>query len=449
MSSNVIEVNEYEAEAITIISELLSGRGSFHLERRSENYLTLVVGEYDFCRIKATERTCWMSIDMWCCSDEIRSDKRLDSVKNKNQRHWKIQLLGIYDIRNYADILAASFEGSMVRNAAYNPNQVDELQHTISSGIDKLHYKIIEPSNSRLQKGKSLLEFVDDYTVIDLETTGFSPSDDEIIEFAGIKVKSGVVVDTYQTLIKPSMEVDDYISSLTGITNDMLSDAPALIDVLPQILSFVGDDIIVGHNVSFDINFLYDNCNKLLSYAFRNDYFDVMRISRILLPNIKHHRLKDVAKELEIPITSSHRSMADCETTLKCYQELQWRHGESIVATFPILKNKDKFNAKNITAETDSFDESNPLFGKNVVFTGKLDRYTREQAAQMVVNLGGICENTVTKNTDFLILGDTDYSKNIKDGKSSKQKKAESYILKGCDISVIPESVFYDMITED
>jgi len=301
----------------------------------------------------------------------------------------------------------------------------------------------------RATKGRSLLVFVEDYTVIDLETTGFSPSDDEIIEFAGIKVKSGTVVDTYQTLIKPSMEIDDYISSLTGITNEMVSDAPALIDVLPQILSFIGDDIIVGHNVSFDINFLYDNCNKLLSRTFRNDYLDVMRISRILLPDMKHHRLKDVAKELKTLVTSSHRSMCDCETTLKCYQELQRRHSDSTGATLPILKNKEKFNAKNIAAETNAFDENNPLFGKYVVFTGKLDRYTREQAAQIVVNLGGICENTVTKNTDFLVLGDTDYTKSIKDGKSAKLKKAESYILKGCDITVIPETVFYDMINEE
>jgi|GEM_PF-52868 len=454
MPSDVIEVNEYEAEAITIIKDILSERGSFHLERRAQRYLTLAIGGndfyrgYDFCRIKTSERVCWMSIDMWCCSDEIRSDKRLDGVNNKNQRHWKIYLTDNYDIRNYADILIAAYEGSSVRMVTDNSAQVNECQDNKSPERDELNYRIIGSSDSGSQKGRNLFEFVDDYTVIDLETTGFSPSDDEIIEFAGIKVKFGTVVDTYQTLIKPSMEIDDYISHITGITNEMVSDAPTLADVLPKILSFIGGDIIVGHNVSFDISFLRDNCERLLSHVFRNDYLDVMRISRMLLPDMKHHRLKDVAKRLEVTSKPSHRAMADTEATLECYQKLRLIYNDGKYARLPRIRTANGFDAKDITPETNVFDESNPLFEKYVVFTGKLELHTRAEAAQIVANLGGICENTVTKNTDYLVIGDMDYTGNVVGEKSSKLIKAEAYIAKGRNISIISETTFYKMIGE-
>lgn len=97
--------------------------------------------------------------------------------------------------------------------------------------------------------------------------------------------------------------------------------------------------------------------------------------------------------------------------------------------------------------ESDDIDETNPFYEKECIFTGKLERLVRKEAQQLVVNMGGHCGTSVTKKTNFLILGNNDYCKSIKDGKSSKQKKAESLKLKGQDIEVIPEDVFYEMLT--
>ena len=105
--------------------------------------------------------------------------------------------------------------------------------------------------SERVYKGESLLRLPDDnYTVIDIETTGLDPSFDEIIELAAIRVRDGVITDSFSSLVKPSHEVSDFISALTGINNDMLSDAQAIYDVLPKYIDFIGDDIIIGHNVS-------------------------------------------------------------------------------------------------------------------------------------------------------------------------------------------------------
>ena len=89
-----------------------------------------------------------------------------------------------------------------------------------------------------------------------------------------------------------------------------------------------------------------------------------------------------------------------------------------------------------------------PLYGKVCVFTGKLDTLTRKDAAQLVADLGGICADGVTKKTNFLIMGTNEYCPTIVGGKSTKQKKAESLILKGADLQILTENVFLDMLAE-
>lgn len=310
------------------------------------------------------------------------------------------------------------------------------------------------PAKARSEKGKSLLQFPQEFTVIDAETTGYSAEYDEIIEFAAIRVHDGIAVDKMQTFVKPINPVDGYIEQLTGITNDMLRDAPVPRDILPTILDFFGDDILVGHNVNFDINFLYDYAEKYLDRTINNDFVDTLRLSRQLLPELEHHRLSDIAQFFSVPQPISHRSLADCDTTLACFDCLKEKAIEKF-GTATIFIDKEKKYARRwshlerITTENTEFDTLHPLYGKHCVFTGTLERMTRMQAAQIVVNLGGFADNGITKKTNYLILGNNDYCKSIKDGKSTKQKKAEQYKLDGFDIDIIPESVFYEMIEQE
>lgn len=126
----------------------------------------------------------------------------------------------------------------------------------------------ILPKQKRPNKGKSLLVFPDDYTVIDIETTGLDPLFDDIIEIAGIKYRENKEIERFQSLINPGRKIGDFIVELTGITNEMLLDAPSIETVLPRFLEFVGNDTIVGHNVHFDINFIYDNVENLKMSSF-------------------------------------------------------------------------------------------------------------------------------------------------------------------------------------
>lgn len=318
--------------------------------------------------------------------------------------------------------------------------------HIIISSDGSISLGSAQKSKREL-KGKSLTAILPDYTVLDIETTGLDPSFDEIIEVSAIRVRGNSVCDTFSSLVKPASPVDDFIVELTGITNEMLDTAPTISDVFPRFIQFVGDDVIVGHNVNFDINFLYDTSSILSLAPFKNDFIDTMRLSRKLFPEAKNHKLGTLAQLFNIPQPVSHRSAADCDTTNSIYRHIsQYVSENEIDLSALFAKKRYTCKAADIQAEVDSFGEDSPFFGKVCVFTGVLEKMVRRDAMQIVVNMGGICGDSVTAKTNYLILGNNDYCSSIKDGKSSKQKKAEGLILKGKDLSIISEDVFYDMI---
>ena len=147
----------------------------------------------------------------------------------------------------------------------------------------------------REQKGKSLIDIPNNYVVFDIETTGLDPEFDEIIEIGAVKIKDGIKIDTFNSLIKPEYEIDEFITELTGITNGMVENAPSIDEVLPKFMDFIRDYIIIGHNVNFDINFIYVNLEELNIPPITNDFVDTLRISRRLIPELKHHKLSDLA----------------------------------------------------------------------------------------------------------------------------------------------------------
>lgn len=300
---------------------------------------------------------------------------------------------------------------------------------------------------TRNNKGRNLIDFPNDFIVLDLETTGLDPYYNEIIEIAALKIRNGVISDTFETLIKPNQDISDFITNLTGISNEMVNNAPCLSEVLPQIFDFISDDIILGHNINFDINFLYDDFDYFFKKPLSNNFIDTMRLSRKAFPNLPHHRLIDIAEYFNISPNGYHRALQDCQTTYECFLKIKEYVFENIgIDEFIKSFGKKGKNLNTLTSKNISVDETNPFYQKLCVFTGKLEKMERVTAAQLVVNMGGKCEDRITKNTNFLILGNNDYCSTIKDGKSSKQKKAEEYKLKGLDIEIISENTFYDML---
>lgn len=303
---------------------------------------------------------------------------------------------------------------------------------------------------SREDKGKSLLAPFDDYVSIDIETTGLDSNFDNIIELAAVRVVSGEIDETFQTLVNPEQSLDEFIVELTGITDDMLEDAPLIEEVLPDFIDFIGDSVIVAHNANFDINFIYDECSNNNLPPLKNDFVDTMRMSRRLFSEHSHHRLSDLMERFGIFSDVSHRALEDAEVVYECYEYMkQYIEEKGIDYSSLIRKKNYQVKAKDITSNNEEYNEDSPIYGKVFVFTGTLEKMVRKDAMQLVVDNGGQLGDSVTKSTDYLVLGNLDYSaKQIKGGKSRKQKKAEELSLKGCSIETISENVFYDMLEE-
>lgn len=306
----------------------------------------------------------------------------------------------------------------------------------------------------RPNKGKSLIELPENFTLIDIETTGLSPYWDEIIEIGAIKCVNCAPVSTYTTLIKPHTPIDEFTEELTGITNEMLENERDISEILPEFIEFIGSDILIAHNAHFDINFLYDAFEKI-DISFSSNFVDTLKLSRLARKDEEHHTLEDLCKRYNIVNEESHRSMSDCYATLDCYKHLKndiiEKYGSIEVLAQSTKRRKSSYTlskSANIHTNNTDFDETHPLFKRVCVFTGVLEKMARKDAMQIVADLGGINADRVTQKTNFLILGNNDYCKAIKDGKSSKQKKAEKLKLSGQDIEIIPENVFYDMIDE-
>lgn len=171
--------------------------------------------------------------------------------------------------------------------------------------------------------GKYMRKLVDDYCVLDLETTGLEPEWCEIIEIAILRVRGGRVVDHYQTLVKPEQKISRFITDLTGITNEMVADAPKVAEVIGPARQFIGDDLIVGHNVSFDLRFFCMALGRDLD----NEYADTMQLSRRAYPELRHHRLQDLKDYLGI-VSVAHRAESDCGSTAQLYERIKKKQTE-------------------------------------------------------------------------------------------------------------------------
>lgn len=301
------------------------------------------------------------------------------------------------------------------------------------------------PKASRPNKGKSLLTALTNFVSLDIETTGLSPLFDDIIELSAVKYRDGVAVDSFSSLVKPESPVDEFVTQLTGITNEMLADAPVLFSVLPIFIDFVGEDIVVGHNVNFDVNFIYDACESLGLPAFSNNFVDTMRLARRMYKDLPNHKLDTLISHFGLDNRTLHRALDDCKLTAVCFLRMM-ADTEAFEAAIKFVHRKHTHSLKELVAAEGFEDPDSPLYRKVCVFTGTLENFSRKEAAQLVINIGGTVDDRVTKKTNFLILGNNDYCTSIKDGKSNKQKQAEKLIADGADLSIIPESVFLDIL---
>lgn len=158
----------------------------------------------------------------------------------------------------------------------------------------------------------------DIFVAIDVETTGLSPFANELIEVSAIKYKGSKKMDTFSTLIRPKLKIPYYITKITGITNDMVKNAPEVEEVMPELIRFIGESTLVAHNANFDYKFIQNYSNN--GFA-KNKVIDTVPIGRKLYPELPNHKLGTIARHIGITEDGFHRAEFDCECCAKIYME--------------------------------------------------------------------------------------------------------------------------------
>jgi DNA polymerase III epsilon subunit family exonuclease len=175
--------------------------------------------------------------------------------------------------------------------------------------------------------GNRIDHFIDTYVVFDLETTGLSCYEHEIIEVGAIKVENNQVVATYSSFVKPKHNIPYYITKINGITNQMVNNSPGIDSVLTDFLEFAGANTLLGHNIiSFDMKFINVASEELFGETVKNDYVDTLLLSRQHLRNIKSHSLSTLCQYFDVDSAGAHRALADCVMTNGIYQKLRRLH---------------------------------------------------------------------------------------------------------------------------
>ncbi|MDR0957950.1 MAG: PolC-type DNA polymerase III [Clostridiales bacterium] len=192
----------------------------------------------------------------------------------------------------------------------------------------------------------------DNFVVFDVETTGLDCSKERIIEIGAVKIESGEITATFSEFINPNMILPAEIVKLTGITDNMLKNAPPASEVIPRFLEFIGECVVVAHNARFDVSFISAEAHRL-GVMFRNSSFCTLAAAQTLFKSLPNHKLDTITKHLHIHLANHHRAKDDAAATAEVF-----------------LKMRDIFIEKNITSLKDA-----NLFAQREINTKKLKKY--------------------------------------------------------------------------
>ncbi|WP_418690501.1 exonuclease domain-containing protein [Agathobaculum sp.] len=301
------------------------------------------------------------------------------------------------------------------------------------------------------------------YTVIDIETTGLSRYNSEIIEFGALRIENGKPVRSFSQLVCPVSPIPLDSIEVTGITNEMLAEQPPIETALPAFLDFIQDSPIIGHNIlAFDLPIINRICTENDLPPVENPCCDMLPLARDCM-HISHYNLSFIAEQLQVELGQAHRALGDCETTYRCFEALQKRYNPKIIwqsaNILPLEHKEEKSNKSHITAKqfsyyrsrpkakdihptVDMFDPAHPLYDLTCVITGEMQNMDLHDAMQCIADCGGHNADSITRKTDLLIIG----ANSDPNHKSGKITKAEEYIVKGFPIKIITEAEFLQLL---
>ena len=321
-------------------------------------------------------------------------------------------------------------------------SKLDKNRKSYDNSSESIKLSSIEAEKISLKYIPEIRKF-NSCVLIDTETTGLSRSSDRIIEIGIAKMEDWEITDTFSSLINPGIHIPKIASEINGIYDSDVENAPFFCDVAKEIQSRLSDGIVVGYNVSFDIDFL-EREFSIAGLSAKVTYLDALPIARKAYHNIRNYKLETVAKHLMLISNSEaqkHRAIDDAILTGKvlqsCITKILSDHDEEVRAAQERRK-----KAKELRREKYKW---SPLLEKNFVFTG-LFQGDRDVLEKMLEDVAANLRYKVNSNTDFLVVGDI--SSLPEWAIERKSGAADRLISLGKKVKKINENEYISMINE-
>lgn len=306
----------------------------------------------------------------------------------------------------------------------------------------------------------SFQKAVSDFVVIDIETTGLSLNTDEIIQMSAIRFINFVEVDHFSTYVHPSVHIPSGITKMTGISDADVCSAPLFSDIWVQYKDFIeAAPVITGYNVSFDLQFLSKASGEDLRTKWK--CFDTLACVKQAFSSLENYKLSTVCDFIHYS-DRFHDSLNDCRACGEVIKYLACTDCDELIS-LRYLKSPAKYRnhahalkideyKKNLCRadsppiELDQITNNGPLSGKNIVFTGTLS-FGRSSAFAMAEAAGAFVKSSVSKKTNYLVVGAQDISIVGSDGLSTKTERAYQLIDEyGINIKIIGEAEFLQLL---
>lgn len=269
---------------------------------------------------------------------EIKVKKDLAKVKRIELRaHTKMsQLDGLIEVKDlFKRAKDYEMEAVAITDNGVVQSFPDAMYASEGSGVKAIYgvdaYMAMDNSSAiSFMKEK---EIDTEYCVLDIETTGLSFRTDKITEFGIVKIKGGEIIDEFSCFVNPEMPIPEEVVKITNITDEMVKDAETIDQVMPKVLEFIGDTVLVAHNADFDIGFIRHNALEL-GYEFDNMYIDTLRMAKQIFPELNRFRLGKIAEYLGIEVIVAHRALDDVLTLIKVFNVMLERIKDKKIGTW-------------------------------------------------------------------------------------------------------------------
>lgn len=308
----------------------------------------------------------------------------------------------------------------------------------IQQHSDSYSAPVYQSLNKTPQK-KDNSKFLPDYTVVDVETTGFNYRTDRIIQFGAVKVRNHQIVDTLSFLVNPGIPIPDEASKVNGITNEMVEGLPSFTEHIDEVLTFIGSDTLLAHNAPFDKGFIEYQLGETLP----NRWLDTLSYAKEYYPYSLNYKLGTLYKDLvQKEPENAHDALADCKMAAKVFEAITEYAGDNgklvhwQMIDNPVLYCYELPKREFVSSCAVSSDM--PFYKKHVVFTGVIPGIVRRQAIQAVINQGGDYGYQLRQKTSFLVTGEGANEEMI--------KQAETGVLPDKPVTILSAEEFKRLI---